>query len=203
MPDNQRPRRRPRTREVMQKIRALENLRETPENRAALPALADALALWSHQMILSNPAAAAHVYGALVTAWDDNRAELEADSNPANRAELVSRECETVPFHVLFIRRFNEVFAWDAHKPTYPAEKRAWADLWRFRRWQLTCMLERLSGGGDAPPPVNTNAERVAELRAELGRLGHLPENEAARFKAESEIYRLEREEEWPDLIGA
>jgi len=47
---------------------------------------------------------------------------------------------------------------------------------------------------------------RVSRLRGELAKLERVPENEAERFKLETEIYRAEREqdlEEWPEVIAA
>jgi hypothetical protein len=41
-------------------------------------------------------------------------------------------------------------------------------------------------------------------IRGKLDRLERLPENEAERFRLETEIYGLENEsDEWPDVIGA
>lgn len=43
----------------------------------------------------------------------------------------------------------------------------------------------------------------IDELRARLNSIEHLPENEAVRFQLETQIHRLEQEqEEWPEVIG-
>jgi hypothetical protein len=47
--------------------------------------------------------------------------------------------------------------------------------------------------------------KRVSQLNAALSRLERVPENEAERFRLETEIFNLEHEsntEEWPDVIG-
>lgn len=44
----------------------------------------------------------------------------------------------------------------------------------------------------------------IKKLRDTLSRLERLPENEAERFRLETEIHRLERtDEEWPEFIDA
>lgn len=61
------------------------------------------------------------------------------------------------------------------------------------------------AGGGDAPSPEAQ--QRIEELRRRLDKL-YEPENEAARFRIEREIYDLTRagacaEEEWPEVVAA
>ena len=57
------------------------------------------------------------------------------------------------------------------------------------------------SDAQNVAPSIND----LDNLRAELRSLSPLPENEAIRFKIETEIYRLERaqDDEWPDIIAA
>lgn len=56
-----------------------------------------------------------------------------------------------------------------------------------------------------AGKPSHDNGPQLDSLRKALAKLERAPENEAERFKLETEIYHLEREtgaDEWPDVIG-
>jgi len=217
MAEKKRPRRRPRSRHTLEIIRALETLPETPDNSAAITGLADVLAWWTLYMVKTNPTAAAHIYSALVAAWRDNRAELDAgDASPARdhaHAEARERSAaidqETVAFHVRFLALLAEATDQPARQPSYPSEKRQHAELTRFMQEQVIAMFVRLSDSGAAPPRESQNNDgRVAELRAKLERIERLPENEAMRFQIEGEIWKLENESSaddvlWPELIAA
>lgn len=53
-------------------------------------------------------------------------------------------------------------------------------------------------------PRESQREDAAMDLQAQLEKLERVPENEAERFRIETEIYRLEQaSEEWPEVIAA
>jgi len=198
MMDNKKPPRRlPHTPFTMQTIRELGALRKTPENGDVVTGLADVLALWTHYMIEANPAVAASIYRVLCDAWRDNR---NGDQCPDMDSD---RDRETVELHVLFLNMYFAVTDQAVRERTYPSEIAGHAAVMRYARALLANMLSRFSGASGAPPRENADQVRISELRVRLNHIEPLPENEAVRFKLETQIYQLEQADEWPEIIAA
>jgi hypothetical protein len=203
MAEKKKPRRKPITPATSRTVREMETLAETPANRGAIKALADVIALWVHHAIRVSPSSAAIFYRALVDAWRDCRAaEVEWDA---------TRERETCAFNSLFYSRLDAVVGRPVREPVYPSEKQGRVFVLNSILDTLLAMFGRLPGDVTPPPPsapamsVAGEGKRIEELREELRRIERLPENEAARFAVETELYKLEtagEPEEWPELIG-
>lgn len=97
---------------VYDRIRALETLKETPDNAERIALISDVLALWARYMLAANPSTAAPLlYRALVDAWHNNRNEYGHE----NMSDM--REQGTVCFHSTFLNRFGELFNEPSNSP--------------------------------------------------------------------------------------
>lgn len=114
------------------------------------------------------------------------------------------------------LRRMAYLLALEALREagTHGGQTNAGVQLLCNHHRDLIRAVERVVKGGTfaegrAASPATQKSDargrKIAELRDELRHVERLPENEAARFEIESEIYRLEREGdagEWPELIA-
>jgi len=87
---------------------------------------------------------------------------------------------------------------------------RAWSALMDAtmppRKWKARKEREAQPPAPAHDERTNADAEKLADLRAHLECLEFLPENEACRLRLETELYKLEYEddsEEWPEVINA
>jgi hypothetical protein len=186
----------------LETVRALETLRETPDNHDAVSRLADVLGMWTAHMVSIRPEAASRIYDAITAAWGDIRAEYDycEDTSPArDRAEAEARERseaqdrETCDFHRLLLQCFDEAAGRPiTHRPKYPGEIKCQEELRLLIIERLIAIRGRLFS--DIPPVADRPTEgRLSELRSRLDRVNKDDiTNCSAILKLEKQIYDLE-----------
>jgi len=188
--------------------RELTGLKVTKKNAALAEQIKQALLLWSGFMLENSPGFMGRLYAALAEEWTQHvRGVLYERAESAEPRERTSVALNSVVLTALWKAQGDKKGdTWARSSEEIQALRNACATLFRKLALSAEQGLQGTSTLATAAPP-ETSPE-VISLREKLANLERVPENEAERFKLESEIRRLEREseaeasaDEWPDMV--